>query len=453
MPITNSSPHRQFSSKVIKDLVIYFFLSLCCFVNFVWLTSLLLRAGDVETHPGPYQPKFPCFICNKAAKWKQKCLQCTMCLGWYHTSCLDMSDSLHAIHAANISLEWTCYQGCGMPQFWNLDSSIFNSSPNVDIPTSPTPQNPPPRTPDPSPSASTRPSATSTPVARPDLSDIETSASSIDDTSGRSFSIGPAKKRDEITIVVANCDGVTGKKATIENMLTSLQPDIFLAVESKLDDSVYDAEFLPPTYRDSPPARKDRKRGGGGVFIAVREGIIAEQLTEFDSECEIAWTKIQLECKNFLIVGVYYRPPDSSIASLQELNTSISKIRTKYPRAKIFLGGDFNLPGINWETYSHTPLKPKKADCEYLLQTAADFHLDQLNTNPTRKQNILELLFTSCPETVLHCETGPGISDHDHILITRVKLRVSQNKKQPRTIHLFQQSCLEESQGIHQSNR
>ena len=108
----------------------------------------------------------------------------------------------------------------------------------------------------------------STPVARPDLSDIETSASSIDDTSGRSFSIGPAKKRDEITIVVANCAGVTGEKTTIENMLTSLQPDIFLAVESKLDDSVYDAEFLPPTYWDSPPARKVIKnaREEVGVF-------------------------------------------------------------------------------------------------------------------------------------------------------------------------------------------
>ena len=46
-------------------------------------------------------------------------------------------------------------------------------------------------------------------------------------------------------LVVANCDGVTGKKASIENMLTSLQPDVFLAVESKLDQSVFYAEFLP----------------------------------------------------------------------------------------------------------------------------------------------------------------------------------------------------------------
>ena len=58
-------------------------------------------------------------------------------------------------------------------------------------------------------------------------------------------------------------------------MLTSMEPDIFLAVESKLDDSVYDNEFLPATYSAS---RKDRKRGGGGVFIATKEPIIAEPL-------------------------------------------------------------------------------------------------------------------------------------------------------------------------------
>ena len=88
-------------------------------------------------------------------------------------------------------------------------------------------------------------------------------------------------------------------------------------------------------------------------------------------------------------------------------------------------------------TGNHTSPGTKKAESEYLLQTAADFHLEQLNVHPTRGKNTLELLFTSCPETVFSCETGPGISDHDHILISRAKLRVAQNKKQPREIQLF----------------
>ena len=358
-----------------------------------------------------------------------------------------MNDSLYEIHNANESLEWICYESCGMPQYWNLelDSAIFDYSRSKTNQPSFSLVNQSCKSP---PVSVTHPTATSTPVASPVQPNINTSASSVDDLSTRSYSLDPAKKRNEVTVVIANCEGVTGKKASIENMLTSLQPDIFLAAETKLDSSVYDAEFLPPTYRDFPPARKDRKRGGGGVFIAVREGILAEHLTEFDTECEISWIKIQLQNKNYMIVGVFYRPSDSSLDALNQLHLSISKIRSSYPRAKIFLGGDFNLPGINWENYCHTPLAPKKAACELLLKTVDDFNLEQLNLQPTRKENILELLFTSCPETVVHCGTGPGISDHDHIVIARVNLRVIQNKKKSRTIHLFKKADWEKAKTL-----
>ena len=73
--------------------------------------------------------------------------------------------------------------------------------------------------------------STSTPVARAVQSSIDISASPIEDLPNFSYRLDTAKKRNEVTVVVANCEGVTGKKATIENMLTSLQPDIFLAAE------------------------------------------------------------------------------------------------------------------------------------------------------------------------------------------------------------------------------
>ena len=47
--------------------------------SYFYLSLLILRAGDVELNPGPYQPKFPCKYCNYAAKWNQKCLQCNLC--------------------------------------------------------------------------------------------------------------------------------------------------------------------------------------------------------------------------------------------------------------------------------------------------------------------------------------------------------------------------------------
>ena len=240
--------------------------------------------------------------------------------------------------------------------------------------------------------------------------------------------------RDEITIVLANCDRVTGKKSSIENMLVSLDPDIFLAVETKLDNTVQNGEILLPQYNSSP---NDRKRGGGGVLVASKDNIITEALPDYDTNCELCWIKIHLEGAKTLIVGVLYRPPDSPRQCLHELSLSLTRIRVKYPDAILMLGGDFNLPGIDWQSMSHVPSRPKKAESELLLSTIQDFHMDQLNTEPTRGSSILELVLSSCPKLVTSCTTGPGISDHDHVVIVRASVRAKQNTKKPRFIHLF----------------
>ena len=94
-------------------------------------------------------------------------------------------------------------------------------------------------------------------------------------------------------IVVANCEGTTPQvKSRLLKTCSHLFNDVFIAVESKLDNTIYDSEFLPSTYLDPPPSRRDRVRGG--IFIATKAGLVAEPLTEFDTVCEIRWVKIQL---------------------------------------------------------------------------------------------------------------------------------------------------------------
>ena len=126
----------------------------------------------------------------------------------------------------------------------------------------------------------------------------------------------------------------------------------------------------------------------------------------------------------------------SSITCL-ELNSSILKVRSKFLDATLLLAGDFNLPGVDWDKLTHVPKKPNRKECELLLTIVADHHLDQLNLEPTRKKNILDLVFSSRPDLITSCTTGPGISDHDHLVIVRANIRAKQNKKKPRIIHLF----------------
>jgi len=44
--------------------------------------------------------------------------------------------------------------------------------------------------------------------------------------------------------------------------------------------------------------------------------------------------------------------------------------------------------------------------------------MSQLVTFPTRAQNMLDLLFTTHPDSVLSCYLHPGLSDHDAVLAT-----------------------------------
>ena len=58
---------------------------------------IALLAGDIEPNPGPRPLKYPCQMCNKAAKWGQKAIECEHCNGWFHTSCLNMDDDMYNI--------------------------------------------------------------------------------------------------------------------------------------------------------------------------------------------------------------------------------------------------------------------------------------------------------------------------------------------------------------------
>ena len=185
-------------------------------------------------------------------------------------------------------------------------------------------------------------------------------------------------------------------------MLESLNPDIFIGVESKLDANIKDNEFLPPTYSIT---RKDRNAQGGGVFIATKKDFVVEAIST-NSNCEVTWTKLSLQSGKILIIGAYYRPPSATISVLHELEEDVVLLKQKFPNATFLIGGDFNLPAIDWETLSHTPGGTNKQQCDYLLDVMSTHALGQVNREPTRGSSVLELCLTSEPETVINCSTG-----------------------------------------------
>jgi PHD-finger len=83
---------------------------------------LLLFSGDVESNPGPRQPKFPCGICSKAVKNHEPAVCCDQCDSWVHNRCSGSSELMYGVLQQS-SCTWIC-PSCGLPSF---TSSFFNS--------------------------------------------------------------------------------------------------------------------------------------------------------------------------------------------------------------------------------------------------------------------------------------------------------------------------------------
>ena len=65
--------------------------------------------------------------------------------------------------------------------------------------------------------------------------------------------------------------------------------------------------------------------------------------------CELVLAKLQVVGKPVLYVGSFYRHINSDKSGMQALGENFQKIMSKEQLENLVLGGDFNLPSINWE--------------------------------------------------------------------------------------------------------
>ena len=246
---------------------------------------------------------------------------------------------------------------------------------------------------------------------------------------------------NKICITTVNCRSLISdrKKVDLQDLIETHKPNIILGSESHLDSCIASCEIFPDTY--ATPYRKDRKLGEGGIFTAVDNNYITTEVVS-NCNCEIVWTKINIQGSQPLYLGSYYRQPSSTIEIMEELEKSIEAITIsnngRLPN--IILSGDFNLPSIDWETNTvrDNPQYGQAINSK-LVEIANNNDLIQMVTEPTRGNNILDLLFTTNPALVEHIEIHPGMSDHN-IVITDVNLRARTVMKKPRKVHLFKKA-------------
>ena len=117
-------------------------------------------------------------------------------------------------------------------------------------------------------------------------------------------------------------------------------------------------------------------------------------LPDLQTNCNILWARFQISASKSLTLGCFYRPPHSKFSTSEELVEYLD-LKPKNSNQTIVLGGDFNLPGIDWDNWVVNPKSANKSQCELLLSRLDTHALAQIHKEHTREENILDLLITN----------------------------------------------------------
>jgi hypothetical protein len=171
----------------------------------------------------------------------------------------------------------------------------------------------------------------------------------------------------------------------------------------------------------------------------MRNDLVMSHRSDLDEDCEVLWAQLEIVGAKQILIGAFYRTPDSGPDVLESLRSSLSKLDTN-KCSNIWLSGDFNLSHIDWDNQSTLPKCPKPGQCRQLLDIANDFNLEQMIKKPTRGSNILDLFFTSNSTLVDSADVMPGISDHDGIPLVVINTKPKINKAKPRKIYVYRRA-------------
>jgi hypothetical protein len=162
---------------------------------------------------------------------------------------------------------------------------------------------------------------------------------------------------------------------------------------------------------------------GRGMVVHIRNNVKYSNVN-IDSTFEefLALDISTHDRANHVLLLVAYRSPNSSEDNNSALLTALSNL--PHDRYTSLIVGDFNLPRINWDTWT-TPGSADSKEFKFIEALRNNF-LTQLVRQPTRfrgneKPSLLDLIITNKEEVVRRITFQSGIGKSDHCL-TKVEL-------------------------------
>ena len=147
-------------------------------------------------------------------------------------------------------------------------------------------------------------------------------------------------------------------------------------------------------------------------FVLVHNDIIVVENPELVTNCELEWAKIQLKDRKELLIGSFCMP-HRNMEDVKELEKSLNLVSNKI---NIILTGDFNCHDINWDTMTVNQDAQDKEIQRAVMEVVTANSIVQIHEQPTRGNNLLDIVLTTNSSLIKSSNNAPGISDHDMVI-------------------------------------
>ena len=212
--------------------------------------------------------------------------------------------------------------------------------------------------------------------------------------------------KKECTIALLNVNSLPSKFIEIKELLVDGVFDILCIQETKLDSTFPNSQFHVIWYSIF---RRDRKKGGGGVMIFVRDSIIAMPIKIVCKFVETILLDLTIGQTRFALIAAYKPPSVDNVPFTSDMYSLLDKATSQ--SNNIICLGDLNCDISNPLDNNNN----NKGRC--LLDICDIYDLDSLNNSPTRKSSqrssCLDVILTNVPGYFRESGTlEVGLSDH-----------------------------------------
>ncbi len=184
----------------------------------------IILSGDIQANPG--RTKLPCGICQRPVAKSHRAMGCNECRRWIHIKCCGIDPKQYVKYQSETNCTWLCAT-CSLPNF--TDSFFQDESLSADN--------------------------SFNSISSPSESEEENSLLSLLHRHRRQTRDQPLK----VTTINVNSINCQNKRGLFHAYIDHEHPDITIASETQVDNSMLDSELLPDEYqsiRDSKCAHK-----------------------------------------------------------------------------------------------------------------------------------------------------------------------------------------------------